>query len=287
MQPIKVWNCRLGRGVNQLHPFTLPHLSKFFESTQISFVINSRDHFIYKNQQTAELSKQAVLFMFTIRPLLRSFRPTKHTLCKYSTNVDPEELVYPESQSSNHHDLRSFLEYSSRIDMDTKNTTFVGTHYEYTVQTALKRLGMSLKRIGGKSDNGIDLLGTWSLPSAPQPLKVIIQCKAFARKVEPAQVRELEGAFVGAPLGWRGSGVLGLLISQKSATKGVRDALGRSRWPMGYVLCGGDGKLLQMVWNRRAEQEGLDGVGVGLKYEGGDRTEKEVILTWKGETIES
>jgi hypothetical protein len=144
---------------------------------------------------------------------------------------------------------------------------------------------MSLKRVGGRSDCGIDLLGTWALPSTPQPLKVLIQCKAFARKIEPSQARELEGAFVGAPTGWRGSGVLGLLVSQNSATRGVREALGRSRWPMGYVLCAADGKILQMLWNRRAEQEGLEGIEVGLKYGGGTVAEREVFLMWKGEAI--
>jgi len=54
---------------------------------------------------------------------------------------------------------------------------------------------------------------------------------------------------------------------------------------MGYVLCGADGKILQMLWNRRAEQEGLAGIRVGLKYAGRDRNKKEVILTWKGEPI--
>jgi Protein of unknown function (DUF2034) len=214
-----------------------------------------------------------------------SLRTAKQSQFKYSTNAATEELVYPDSQSPNHHDLPSFLEYATRIEMDPKSTTYVGTHYEYTVQIALERLGMSLKRIGGKSDYGIDLLGTWPAPSASEPLKVLVQCKAFARKIEPSQARELEGAFVGAPIGWRGTGVLGLLVSQKSATKGVRDALGRSRWPMGYVLCGPDGKVLQMLWNRRAEQEGLEGIDVGLKYAGGDRNEKEVVLMWKGEPI--
>jgi hypothetical protein len=214
-----------------------------------------------------------------------SLRTAKQSQFKYSTNAATEELVYPDSQSPNHHDLPSFLEYATRIEMDPKSTTYVGTHYEYTVQNALERLGMSLKRIGGKSDYGIDLLGTWPAPSASEPLKVLVQCKAFARKIEPSQARELEGAFVGAPIGWRGTGVLGLLVSQKSATKGVRDALGRSRWPMGYVLCGPDGKVLQMLWNRRAEQEGLEGIDVGLKYAGGDRNEKEVVLMWKGEPI--
>ncbi|KAH6717218.1 hypothetical protein BKA61DRAFT_320134 [Leptodontidium sp. MPI-SDFR-AT-0119] len=217
---------------------------------------------------------------------LRFIRPAQQPICRNSTNASPAtDLTYPESQSPNHHDLPSFLEYASRIDMDTKSTTYVGTHYEYTTQSALEGLGMSLKRIGGKSDYGIDLLGTWSLPSASEPLKVLIQCKAFARKIEPSHARELEGAFVGAPTGWRGAGVLGLLVSQKSATKGVREALGRSRWPMGYLLCTSEGKVLQMVWNRRAEQEGLEGIVVGLKYAGGDAAQKEVILTWKGEAI--
>lgn len=215
----------------------------------------------------------------------RLLRTAKQSLCKYSTNGATEGLVYPDSQSQSHHDLPSFLEYATRINMDPKSTTYVGTHYEYTVQNALERLGISLKRIGGKSDYGIDLLGTWSVPSALQPLKVLVQCKAFARKIEPSQARELEGAFVGAPIGWREAGVLGLLVSQKSATKGVREALGRSRWPMGYVLCGDDGKILQMLWNRKAQQEGLEGIEVGLKYGGGDRNEKEVILMWKGEPI--
>ncbi|KAE8444513.1 hypothetical protein EG329_000497 [Mollisiaceae sp. DMI_Dod_QoI] len=169
--------------------------------------------------------------------------------------------------------------------MDTKSTTYVGTHYEYTVQSALERLGMSLKRIGGKSDCGIDILGLWPLPSAPQPLKVLVQCKNLARKIDPSQARELEGAFVGAPLGWRDSGVLALLVSQKSATKGVREALRRSRWPMGYVLCTSKGKIMQMLWNSQAEKEGLEGIEVGLKYTGGDVDAKEVVLTWKGEAF--
>lgn len=169
------------------------------------------------------------------------------------------------------------------MEMDPASTIYVGTHYEYTTQTALERLGMSLKRIGGKSDYGIDILGTWPLPSATLPLKVLIQCKALAKKMGPSQVRELEGSFDGAPTGWRGAGVLALLVSQNPATKGVREALGRSRSPMGYVLCSADGEIQQMLWNRRAEQEGLEGIEVGLKYGGGTVEEKEVFLTWKGE----
>ena len=203
------------------------------------------------------------------------------------TVAEADKLTYPDSQSAEHHDLPSFLEYASRINMDTNSTTYVGTHYEYTAKQALERLGMSLKQVGGRADCGIDLLGTWPLPTAPQPLKLLIQCKAFAAKIKPAQARELEGTFVGAPQGWRTSRVLAFLVSQQAATKGVREALGRSRWPMGYVLCGADGKIMQMLWNRRAAEEGLEGIEVELQYAGGDRNEKEVILTHKGTVIKN
>lgn len=202
----------------------------------------------------------------------------------HATNAAAEELAYPPTSGTNHNDLPSFLEYAARVDLDRQSTTYVGTHYEYTVKSALEGLGMSLKRIGGNWDNGIDLLGTWSLPSYHQPLRVLIQCKGLAQKMSPSNARELEGAFVGAPQGWRGPGVLAFLVCPKSATKGMREALGRSRWPMGYVLCNKDGKVLQMLWNRRAEQAGMEGIGVGLKYgEGPD--EREILLTWKGDVI--
>lgn len=227
--------------------------------------------------------------MFT-RQLQRQFcrarlRPVRH----FSSALTTDELIYPESLSPHHHDLLSFVNYASQTGMDLKSTVYVGTHYEYTALSSLKRLGMSLKRIGGRSDYGIDLLGTWSLPALPRPMKVIAQCKAFSGKGGsggPASIRELEGAFVGAPHGWREPGVFGLHVSPKSATKAVREALGRSRWPMGYALCSSDGKITQMLWNRRAAEEGLEGVGVELKYfSGGDRSDKEVILTWKGDVI--
>ncbi|KAH8592970.1 hypothetical protein B0O99DRAFT_653603 [Bisporella sp. PMI_857] len=169
--------------------------------------------------------------------------------------------------------------------MYPNSNVYIGTHFEYTVQEALHQWGMSLKRIGGSNDYGIDLLGTWAIPSLPQPLKVIIQCKASSNGNGTANTRELEGSFIGAPQGWRGSGVLALLVSQRAATKGVREAFARSRWPMGYVYCTSSGKILQMLWNKQAEEEGLRDISVGVKYDGTDVKEKEVILTWKGHVL--
>lgn len=199
-------------------------------------------------------------------------------------NSSTANLNYPEPPTTNHNNLASFLSYAERSGLDPKSTLYVGTHYEYTVSQVLSRYGFYLQRVGGHSDYGIDLLGTWTVPSSSEPLKVLIQCKAIARKSSPNLVRELEGAFVGAPVGWKGHGVLGIFVTEKPATKGVRDSLGRSRWPMVFMSCSREGRVQQMLWNRRAEEEGLEGLGVGLRHAGPD-SETQLLLTWKGQHI--
>ncbi|KAI3318647.1 hypothetical protein HD806DRAFT_307953 [Xylariaceae sp. AK1471] len=196
-------------------------------------------------------------------------------------------LHYPEAPSKDqHHDLASYIAYAARTGLDVESNVYIGTHYEYSIAAALRPLGFDLRRVGGQSDKGIDLLGTWSVPSAPEhlPLRVLLQCKAYTAKVGPQFIRELEGAYLGAPSGWRGSGVVGLLVTQRSATKGVREALARSRWPLGYVSCSKEGVLEQMLWNPRAEDEGLEGMGVTARLLDEDRhgAPQRLVLTWKG-----
>lgn len=201
-------------------------------------------------------------------------------LGRMSTSIDASALTYPKPPTSNHHDLSSFLQYAERTELDPKSTVYIGTLYEYTVAASLAKYGFSLQRTGGSSDYGIDLLGAWSLPSAQ--LRVILQCKATSQKLSPHSARELEGAFVRAPVGWRGPSVLGLLVSEKPATKGVQEFLRRSRLPMGYVSCSRAGQVQQMLWNRRAEDEGLEGIGVGLQYPGDDDGTAQLVLTQGG-----
>ncbi|KAK3398650.1 hypothetical protein B0T20DRAFT_214775 [Sordaria brevicollis] len=174
------------------------------------------------------------------------------------------ETSIPLSKSSNHHDLASFLQYAKRTGLGQETTIFVGTHYEYTVASLLAAYGFSLNRVGGQHDFGIDLLGTWDVPTSERPVKVIVQCKAI-QNTRPHLIRELEGAFVGAPVGWRGSEVFGVLVASKIATKGTRDALARSRWPLVFIGCSREGKVEQLLWNHRAEQEGLQGLGVKVE----------------------
>lgn len=213
-------------------------------------------------------------------------RLTRH----YSSAPSPHNgLIYPDASTSNHHDLSSFLAYADRTGLDKRSTVYVGTHYEYSVATSLSRYGFYLKRVGGAGDFGTDLLGTWTLspPASPaRHLRVLMQCKAgSAQKTGPQHIRELEGALAAAPPGWRGEGVLALLVSQKPATKGVRDAVGRSRWPMGFVACSKDGAVQQMLWNRGAEDGGLQGVSVAARHADGDDGPPELVLQLDGKVL--
>uniref|UniRef100_A0A8H7XPL4 Restriction endonuclease type IV Mrr domain-containing protein n=1 Tax=Psilocybe cubensis TaxID=181762 RepID=A0A8H7XPL4_PSICU len=65
-------------------------------------------------------------------------------------------------------------------------------------------MSMSLKRVGGKEDGGIDLVGWWWLPydddtagstayTKRRRIRVLGQCKAEKKKMGPSFVRELEG----------------------------------------------------------------------------------------------
>lgn len=145
---------------------------------------------------------------------------------------------------------------------------------------------MDLTRIGGRADSGIDLVGTWALPFLSHPLRLLVQCKAVKAKVGPNLIRELEGTFPGAPVGWRGEGILGMLVSTRAATKGVRDALANSRYPLIWVLAELDGGVRQMLWNQRAGEVGLEGLEVLVKHGGEDNpAEKSIALAWDGEEL--
>lgn len=204
-----------------------------------------------------------------------------------ASNRDVLQDLTSAAYERQHHDLPSFLQYASKTGLDPKSTVYVGTYYEYLTQSSLSRLGCTLLPTGGSNDYGIDLLGTLRLPIPKHliSMKVIVQCKALASRGGPNLIRELEGAFNGTPHTFKGPSVLGLLVTQKPATKGMRDALGRSNWPMGCVTITAEGRVIQMLWNRRAEEEGLEGVGVGIKYSTETGGDQEVVLLWKGGAI--
>jgi Protein of unknown function (DUF2034) len=233
---------------------------------------------------------------------------TSCTSCSYRSSASPKipsptlplhALIPP--GSTNHSTLSSFLAHARRTSLGPNSPVFVGTCFEYHVLASLRPFGFSLQRVGRTADNGIDLLGTWTVPSHPVPIRVLLQCKNHARALNPEHVRELEGAFAGAPAGWRRAGVMGFLVSPKPASRGVREAVGRSNMPIGYVMVDGidhasaqmgeeegGGKLRQFLWNKEAQQKGLEGLGVTMKYSPGitgAEVEEEVALTWNGWAI--
>lgn len=198
----------------------------------------------------------------------------------------------PTPPSQNHHNLETFLSYAERISLPPTSTVYVGTHYEYTVLTSLRRYALALHRIGGRDDAGIDLVGTWHLPGREREraIRVLVQCKALKAKLGPNLVRELEGAIRQAPVGWRTVQAVGVLVSPREATKGVRDALARSSYPLLWMMVERDGTLRQALWNSRVEEMGLQPLGVETRYNTAETDGsliREVALTWDGCEIPS
>ncbi|GAA5877923.1 hypothetical protein JCM1840_002948 [Sporobolomyces johnsonii] len=82
-------------------------------------------------------------------------------------------------------------------------TTHLGTAYELLARTLFSSppYNMSLIRVGGRQDAGVDLRGRWSgklsegvSPGGRKPSwPIIVQCKAEKERVGPSIVRELEG----------------------------------------------------------------------------------------------
>ncbi|KAI9044101.1 uncharacterized protein KD926_001924 [Aspergillus affinis] len=253
-------------------------------------------------------SSPSLLLLLLLLPRnLTTGRRRLSTFTSRLFKLPPQPLQPP---SSSHHNLPTFLAHAARNNIPTTTTIYVGTHYEYVVQHALRASSFHLHRTGGRSDSGIDLLGTWHLPGHEHPLRVLVQCKAMKTKLGPNLVRELEGTLRRhAPAGWRTGSQVGVLVSTREATKGVRDALSRSEHPVLWMMVDYTGGLRQVLWNGRVERLGVaGGLGVEMRYsspspsassfdrslgdgEGGGgngdgELKKEVVLTWDGEEME-
>ncbi|KAH9174705.1 hypothetical protein EDB89DRAFT_1848703 [Lactarius sanguifluus] len=78
-----------------------------------------------------------------------------------------------------------------------------GTAFEKRALSLLtEHMSMSLTRVGGSNDGGVDLIGWWWVPAEKRGnwglanrrrLRVLAQCKAEKRKMGPGYLRELEG----------------------------------------------------------------------------------------------
>ena len=231
-----------------------------------------------------------------------------------STKLD--DFILPTAQ---HRSLSSFLDYARQNAVSRTSAVYTGTLYEYVILQKLLTFGFDLVRVGGAGDAGIDLLGYWHLPMRQEPLKVLVQCKRLSKsgQVKPSMIRELEAVFGGAPVQWRAEDTIGVLVGTKSATKGIRDAMGRSRRPFVWIMAEelndrteanaaeqqdneGDEPGLtipqtvvrQILWNQSAATLGFEGLNVVPRYQtmsnSGQSSEEtpssnhtEVGLMWK------
>ncbi|KAI0711162.1 hypothetical protein C8T65DRAFT_185382 [Cerioporus squamosus] len=101
---------------------------------------------------------------------------------------------------------------SAKLSTVLKGTTFENR----TLRLAREHLSMSLRRVGGSGDGGIDLQGWWWLPleclhdahrdsaqavsttpaAARFAIRILAQCKAEAKKAGPRHIREFEGTIL-------------------------------------------------------------------------------------------
>lgn len=161
-------------------------------------------------------------------PSNSSQRPQQHSPVHLSDPPPPP--LPPLKPITTHHDLHSYqIHHHNRLIAASSSpetchklntsTVHLGTRYEYLIQSHLQtHLGFTLTRIGGKGDGGIDLIGSWTIPTptstpatkspslptaqpAPTPtFRILLQAKRMSqtRKPMPALMRELDGAILSA-----------------------------------------------------------------------------------------
>lgn len=199
--------------------------------------------------------------LLPLRPSPPPFSPARFTHLSGKPLTQPSSTTNPPLTHPFHHDHHHGLSThrtltSSTSSSTSSSTVSVGTAYEHLCARTLRRLGFNLTRTGGRADRGIDLIGTWTVPSpfpslspspAPAPdaltstlpqtqtqtqtLRVVIQCKAHNRTPHPQWVRELEGTIGsigsgrGAPSEYRDQETVGVLCATRAASPGLREAV--------------------------------------------------------------
>ncbi|KZV76658.1 hypothetical protein PENSPDRAFT_673310 [Peniophora sp. CONT] len=195
---------------------------------------------------------------------------------------------------------------TTRAVSSSLSTVARGTAFEERSLRLLRdHLSMSLARVGGKSDGGIDLAGWWWLPHAHahasdtqgrRRLRVLAQCKAESKKMGPAYLRELEGVALrqhAASDPHADRTLVAALISQSAFTKACLLAAQASPVPLMLLHLPEDGDGLgTAIWNAalgsstgvlggEAELRWAYGVGTG------DTGEAAPALFWRGARLQS
>ena len=135
------------------------------------------------------------------------------------------------------------LRHSSSVSM--------GIFFEYQALECLSRYGMSLRRVGGTGDRGIDLRGMFTLPCKTHHKRMdfplIIQCKFENAPLGPKYSRELLGT-----LGAESPGTIGMLVSHMGFSKQSLQCMHASHAPLLFSVIQ-NGTCTQFLVNRRAQ----------------------------------
>eukprot|EP01134_Creolimax_fragrantissima_P007683 CFRG7683T1 len=145
---------------------------------------------------------------------------------------------------------RTYSAAHSLLGMDfctSTTTVHSGTRYEEHTAQVLSEYLFDLVRVGGASDRGVDLAGTWKISQMPfhglsDGLKngaldnpVVVQCKNHARKLGPVHIRELDGT-----LTKRSNGTIGLLVCPKGFSPMCISRANASPFAIGLVVINND-----------------------------------------------
>ncbi|KAF9403078.1 hypothetical protein BGX21_007236 [Mortierella sp. AD011] len=187
-----------------------------------------------------------------------------------------------------HNDLESFKE----LHHNTKSTIYRGTLFEYQTQNILRKcLGIYTQRFAGNGDCGVDLRGTWFLPTSTSSkpgdmvrhLKVIVQCKWSNSKIGPKYVRELQGS-----LSYETQPTMAILAISSDFTRLALSPYASSLWPMALVVIDAEKQQCsKLMWNRAAERV-MHGVQLGTRWSCNTdgKLESQPVLCFDGVPIE-
>lgn len=149
---------------------------------------------------------------------------------------------------------------------------------------------MKLDHCGGRADRGIDLRGTWTIPSLtnepsdkPRVFPVVVSCKATKGKSSPQYIRELEGA-----IGHASSNTIGIMATISHCTPGAKQQMLLSQRALAYCYTtpyANGGYISQFVWNKAAGVL-LQGLSASIRHTPGkEETGGRVVLTVNGQVL--
>ncbi len=120
--------------------------------------------------------------------------------------------------------------------------------FELYTGSILSKYGFHLTTTPKSHDHGIDLYGSWNLPSCKKPLNSIIQCKYSKHRLLSVNIiREFEGVMSNTKLNYQAK--IGILASPIGFTRSAYKRFFQSIYPLGLVTI--NNKLCDFQFNHQ------------------------------------